>query len=153
MSFTPTQDQIKNLFQFLVHKKEIIYPQLSLYIQNENDWIIYTPEGLFTYGGNGKDLLKYHQNQGLYKEAKIIENDRLFEKFYRPDLIKKILAGEKVEIPMDVKSVILNIMPPELKILVNKMLNKKDIELAYQVCDAGNEIGRASCRERVCQYV
>jgi len=143
LSFTPTQDQIKNLFQFLVHKKEIIYPQLSLYIQNENDWIIYTPEGLFTYGGNGKDLLKYHQNQGLYKEAKIIENDRLFEKFYRPDLIKKILAGEKVEIPMDVKSVILNIMPPELKILVNKMLNKKDIELAYQVCDAGNGIADA----------
>lgn len=143
LSFTPTQDQIKNLFQFLVHKKEIIYPQLSLYIQNENDWIMYTPEGLFTYGGNGKDLLKYHQNQGLYKEAKIIENDRLFEKFYRPDLIKKILAGEKVEIPMDVKSVILNIMPPELKILVNKMLNKKDIELTYQVCDAGNGIADA----------
>ncbi|QKJ26135.1 Sel1/tetratricopeptide repeat domain-containing protein [Aliarcobacter cibarius] len=143
LSFTPTQDQIKNFFQLFMHKKEIIYPQLSLYIQNENDWIIYTPEGLFTYGGNGKDLLKYHQNQGLYKEAKIIENDRLFEKFYRPDLIKKILAGEKVEIPMDVKSVILNIMPPELKILINKMINAKDIELTYQVCDAGNGIADA----------
>lgn len=143
LSFTPTQEQIRNFFQLFMHKKEIIYPQLSLYIQNEKDWILYTPEGLFTYGGNGKDLLKYHQNQGLYKEAKIIENDRLFEKFYRPDLIKKILAGEKVEIPMDVKSVILNIMPPELKILVNKMLNNKDIELTYQVCDAGNGISDA----------
>lgn len=133
-------EKIKSYFKFFMTKKESIKPLVSLYIKNENDWIMYTPEGLFTYGGNGKDLLKYHQNQGLYKEAKIVENDRLFEKFYRPDLIKKILAGEKVEIPIDVKSVILNIMPPELKILVNKMLNTKDIELTYQVCDAGNGI-------------
>lgn len=143
LSFIPTQEEFRNFSRILFFKKEEIKPLASLYIQNEKDWIIYTPEGLFTYGGNGKDLLKYHQNQGLYKEARIIENDRLFEKFYRPDLIKKILAGEKVEIPMDVKSVILNIMPPELKILVNKMLNIKDIELTYQVCDVGNGIADA----------
>lgn len=95
--------KLKSYLNFLMTKKETNKPLISLYIKNEKDWIIYTPEGLFTYGGNGKDLLKYHQNQGLYKEAKIVENDRLFEKFYRPDLIKKILAGEKVEIPMDVK--------------------------------------------------
>lgn len=136
-------EKLMSFLKFMMLKKESMKPLASLYIKNINDWILYTPEGLFTYGGNGKDLLKYHQNQGLYKEAKIIENDRLFEKFYRPDLIKKILAGEKVEIPMDVKSVILNIMPPELKILVNKMLNKKDIELTYQVCDAGNGIADA----------
>lgn len=140
LTFTPTKEQFINFFQLFMHKKETIYPQLSISIKNENDWIIYTPEGLFTYGGNGKDLLKYQQNQGLYKEAKIVENDRLFEKFYRPDLIKKILAGEKVEIPMDVKSVILNILPPELKILASKMINDKDIDLTYQVCDAGNGI-------------
>ncbi len=138
LSFTPTKEQVKNYFKLFAAKKELIFPIASLYIKNEKDWIIYTREGLFTYGGNGKDLLKYHQNQGLYKEAKIIENDKLFDKFYRPDLIKKILAGEKVEIPMDVKSVILNILPPELKILENKMLNIKDIELTYQICDAGN---------------
>ncbi len=138
LSFTPTNEQMKNFFKLFAAKKELIYPIASLYIKNEKDWIIYTPEGLFTYGGNGKNLLKYYQNQGLYKEAKIVENDKLFDKFYRPDLIKKILAGEKVEIPMDVKSVILNILPPELKILENKMLNIKDIELTYQVCDAGN---------------
>lgn len=136
----PTLEQYRKSMKTFLLKKEVIKPLASLYIKNEKDWIIYTPEGLFTYGGNGKDLLKYHQNQGLYKEAKIVENDRLFEKFYRPDLIKKILAGEKVEIPMDVKSVILNILPPELKILASKMINDKDIDLTYQVCDAGNGI-------------
>lgn len=138
--FTPTVKQVKSNFDMFMFKKEDIKPLASLYIKNEKNWILYTPEGLFTYGGEGYKLLKYHQNQGLYKEAKIIENDQLFDKFYRPDLIKKILAGEKVDIPMDVKSVILNILPPELKILVNEMLSNKDIELTYQICDAGNGI-------------
>lgn len=31
-------------------------------------------------------------------------------------------------------------MPPELKILASKMINDKDIDLTYQVCDAGNGI-------------
>lgn len=139
--YKPTADQVRYLFNLLWLETQEIQPLTSLYIKNEKDWIIYTPGGLFTYGGEGHKLLKYHQNQGLYKEAKIIPNDRLFDKFYRPDLIKKILAGEKVDVPLDVKAVIQNIKPPELKILSNKLLeNKKDIDLTYQICDAGNGI-------------
>ncbi|PNV83689.1 MAG: hypothetical protein C0627_03900 [Sulfurimonas sp.] len=138
--FNPTANQIRAYFELFLLEKQEIQPIASLYIKNEKDWILYTPEGLFTYGGEGHKLLKYHQNQGLYKEAKIIENDQLFDKFYRPDLIKKILAGQKVDVPMDVKSVILNIKPPELQILSNQMINEKEIDLVYQVCDAGNGV-------------
>jgi hypothetical protein len=49
-------EKIKSYFKFFMTKKESIKPLASLYIKNENDWIMYTPEGLFTYGGNGKDL-------------------------------------------------------------------------------------------------
>lgn len=140
LNYQLDSEKQKAYFKFFMTKKQTIYPLASLYIKNEKDWILYTPEGLFAYGGNGHKLLKYHQNQGLYKEAKIIENEKLFDKFYRPDLIKKILAGEKVDIPVDVKSVILNIKPPELKILENKMKNEKDIDLTYQICDDGNGI-------------
>lgn len=140
LSYTPTPTQIKTYMKMFLSKKKVIIPIASLYIKNIKDWIIYTPEGLFTYGGEGHKLLKYHQNQGLYKEAKIIENEKLFDKFYRPDLIKKILAGEKVDIPMDVKSVILNINPPELKIISNNMVNEKDIDLTYQICDVGDGV-------------
>ncbi len=140
INYKYNSEKLKSFLKSFMVKKEFIKPIVSIYIKNKNDWIMYTPEGLFTYGGIGKDLLKYHKNQGLYKEAKIIENDMLFEKFYRPDLIKRILAGEKVELPMDVKSVILNIMPPELKFLEYTMINNKDIELTYQICDAGNGV-------------
>lgn len=133
-------EKLKAYLKLFMIQKDTINPLASLYIKNEKDWILYTPEGLFTYGGEGYKLLKYHQNQGLYKEAKIIENEKLFDKLYRPDLIKKILAGEKVDVPMDVKSVILNIKPPELQILSNQMINEKEIDLVYQVCDAGNGV-------------
>lgn len=138
--FTPTVKQVKDYFDMLMLEKEEVKSLASLYIKNDKEWILYTPEGLFTYGGEGYKLLKYHQNQGLHKEAKIIENEKLFDKFYRPDLIKKILAGEKIDIPMDVKAVILNIKPPELHILSNQMISKKDIDLIYKVCDAGDGI-------------
>ncbi|WP_151899661.1 tetratricopeptide repeat protein [Sulfurimonas hydrogeniphila] len=139
--YMPTSKEIKKFVMIEgLQKRKIVKPLASLYIKNNNDWIMYTPEGLFTYDGKGKDLLKYHQNQGLYKEARIVVNDRLFDKFYRPDLIKKILAGKKVTIPMDVKSVLLNIKPPKLSLLQHNMLNDKDVELTYQICDAGNGI-------------
>jgi TPR repeat protein len=140
LSYVPTPKQFRLYMKMFLLKKASIYPMASLYIKNDKDWIIYTHKGLFTYGGKGKDLLKYHQNQGLYKEARIVENDKLFDKFYRPDLIKKILAGKKVTIPMDVKSVLLNIKPPKLSLLQHNMLNDKDVELTYQICDAGNGI-------------
>ena len=140
LGFEPTANQVRLYSDLVMLEKEEIQPLASLYIKNEKDWILYTPEGLFTYGGEGHKLLKYHQNQGLYKEAKIIENDQLFDKFYRPDLIKKILAGEKVDIPTDIKSIILNIKPPELKIVSHNMINQKDIDLTYQVCDTGNGV-------------
>ena len=140
LSYVPTPKQVRLYMKMLLLKKVPIHPMASLYIKNDKDWIMYTPEGLFTYGGKGKDLLKYHQNQGLYKEARIVENNRLFDKFYRPDLIKKILAGKKITIPMDVKSVLLNIKPPKLSLLQHNMLNDKDVELTYQICDAGNGI-------------
>lgn len=133
-------EKLKAYLKLLMIQKDTINPLASLYIKNEKDWILYTPEGLFTYGGEGYKLLKYHQNQGLHKEAKIIENEKLFDKFYRPDLIKRILSGERVDIPLDVKSVIVSIKPPELQILSKKMISKKDIDITYQVCDAGNGV-------------
>ncbi len=41
---------------------------------------------------------------------------------------------------MDVKSVLLNIKPPTLRLLDHTMLNDHDVELTYRVCDAGNGV-------------
>ena len=135
-----TPRQFRSYLKMILLKKVPIYPLASLYIKEGKDWILYTHQGLFAYGGKGKDLLKYHQNRGRYEEARIVENDRLFKKFYRPDLIRDLLAGRPVTLPVDVQSVLLNIKPPALRLLGHTMLNDHDVELTYQVCDAGNGV-------------
>lgn len=142
--YIPTVEQIKKFLKIEgLQKREILAPLSSLYIKN-NDWILYNPQGLFAYGGDGKNFIKYHQNQGVDKEAKVIENERLFEKFYRPDLLQKILNKEEVKFDLDVKSVLLNIKPPRLEIVDNKLVNDKELEVTYQICDEGSGVSEPS---------
>ena len=139
MSYIPTEKQFKSFMRTLFLKKEIIEPLSSLYIKNDN-WIVYNKQGLFASSDKGKKLIRYHLNQGLYKEARIIKNDQIFEKFYRPDLMRKILAKEKLNTDIDVRAIILNIRPPEVQIVQHLLKEKKNLELTYRICDMGNGI-------------
>ena len=138
-SFKPTTKQVKTFMKILLLKKEDIYPLASLYIK-DHDWILFNNQGLFSSSKNGQNLLKYHLNQGFKKEAKIIENAQIFEKFYRPDLLKKILAKEKVDVKIDIRSVLLNTKAPNVKIINHKLIDKNKLDLMYQICDAGSGV-------------
>lgn len=141
--FMLTPKEFKKYMKMFLLKKETIYPLASLYIK-DNEWLVYNKQGLYASSKNGANLIKYHLNQGLYKEAKIIKNDQIFEKFYRPDLIKKLLAKEKITIDLDLESIISNIKAPEVKIIDTRFVDKKNLELTYQICDAGNGISHPS---------
>jgi hypothetical protein len=144
LSYIPTEKQLKSYLRLILLKKEILYPALSLYVQDEDRWILYNKDGFFTSSEKGKNLIKYHINQGLTKEAKIIENEQIFEKFYRPDLIKKILSGEEVDEKIDIRSILLNIQPPKVTIVGNSFKDEKNIEIKYKICDTGSGISNTS---------
>ena len=138
-NFKPTIEQFKRFVKIAFLKKEDVFPLASLYIKN-NDWILFNNQGLFASSKDGQNFIKYHVNQGLNKEAKIIENTQVFEKFYRPDLLKKILAKEKVTLELDVRSILLNTKAPNVKIIKHKLIDKKNLDLMYQICDAGSGV-------------
>lgn len=138
-NFKPTSTQYKTSMKIILLKKEDIYPLSSLY-SKDNDWILFNNKGLFASSKDEQNLLKYHLNQGLKKEAKIIENRQIFEKFYRPDLLKKILAKEKVDVEIDIRSVLLNTKAPNVKIINHKLIDKKNLDFIYQICDAGSGV-------------
>lgn len=142
--YIPTAKQFKSFVKMFLSKKEEILPLASLYIK-DNEWVIYNSKGYFTSSKNGKQLIKYHLNQGLKKEAKIIKNEQIFDKFYRPDLIKKSLAKEKIDFDLDIRSVLQNTKAPELSI-ISKLFKKdnKNLDLIYKICDAGSGISNAS---------
>jgi len=143
LSYIPTEKQFKFLMRMVFLKKKQIEPLVSLYVKDD-DWILYNSQGLFTSSDKGKDLIKYHLNQGLYKEAKIIKNSQIYDTFYRPDLMKKILAKEDVNTTIDIRAIILNIQPPEVSIVSNVLHDKKDLTLTYKVCDKGNGVANTS---------
>jgi WD40 repeat protein len=68
-------------------------PQLSLFIDKNNEWVAWTPENFYTSSENGKDLIGFHINQGTEHEAVFIPIEYL-EVFNRLDLVKKSLNGE-----------------------------------------------------------
>jgi WD40 repeat protein len=73
--------------------KKSMRPQLSLFIDKNDEWVAWTPENFYTTSKNGKDLIGFHVNQGAEKEAFWLPISELPE-LNRPDLVKKLLNGE-----------------------------------------------------------
>lgn len=79
-----------------VGKTENIYPLVSLYITPNNEWVMWTPEGYFNSSENGYKYIGFHINQGYDKEAKWVGIEKLYDHFYRPDLVELALDGKDI---------------------------------------------------------
>jgi WD40 repeat protein len=106
-------------------------------------WILWTPEGYFDASPDGAELIGYHLNQGMNKEAKFIPMSQLYDVFYRPDIIQAKLKGE------DISSLViltaeeaLKTPPPEVKFTLfpNKPADKS-VKVCYQIKSTGGGIG------------
>lgn len=74
----------------------VLYPKLTLYIGEDNEWIMWTPEGYFNSSENGYKYVGFHINQGYDKEAKWVGIEKLYDHFYRPDLVELALDGKDI---------------------------------------------------------
>lgn len=143
LDYTPTLKEAQNGFKIFLTKKEEIYPLASLHIKND-EWALFDHLGFFASSPNGTNLIRYHQNQGFGKEAKIIDNSQLYEKLYRPDIMLKKLSKQKVDTDIDVKSIIKKVIPPKIRIVSSKMTDDKNLDIIYEVCDGGSGISNTS---------
>jgi WD40 repeat protein len=78
---------------------------------NSNEWVVTTPEGRFDASQAAQEFMYY------VKDGQVIPLASLFEKFYTPKLLNRLLAGEMFEpVPVNV-----NIIkaPPTVKISVD----------------------------------
>lgn len=73
------------------YKSTIIYPEVSIYIGADHEWVIWDKNGYFTSSKNGADYVGYHVNQGQDKEAKYYPFEQFDLKYNRPDIILKDL--------------------------------------------------------------
>lgn len=138
-----TVAHIKSWYQAIFTKKYSFFPLASFYLEpKSNEWIVFNPQGYFASSPNGESLIQYHLNQGFNKEAKIVDNKKLFSTFYRPDLIRKSLL-EKAKIiqpELSLEKVLLDIKPPTLNIVSHSVKDEKNLNVKFSVCDEGSGI-------------
>lgn len=118
----------------LQSKYQLLQPLSTLVISNQ-DWVLWTEEGYFTASENGAKLIGFHVNskQGIQKEASWVSIDKLYDHFFRPDLVKLKLQG--VDISQFTNGLtyedVLKTPPPSVHIskVLEKDIDKKKREL------------------------
>ncbi|GAB5402136.1 MAG: hypothetical protein Aurels2KO_03670 [Aureliella sp.] len=68
-------------------------PTLSVYIGDQDQWIIWTPQGYYDASPGAEQLIGWHINRGPDKSARYFKVQQFREHLYRPDIINRILSG------------------------------------------------------------
>ncbi len=71
----------------------LVPPTLSLFVGLDDEWVLWTPSGFYTASIGGDHNLVYHLDQGEAEAPRIFTCNRFSEQFYRPAVIREILAG------------------------------------------------------------
>ncbi len=124
---------------------QLINP-LATYVVAKNEWILWTEEGYFTASQNGANLIGFHVNslKGIKQEASWVTIDKLYDYFFRPDLVKLKLQG--VDISKYTKGLtyvdVLKTPPPNVVTypVTKKNINKRKrtVHLKFNVTENDN---------------
>ena len=72
-------------------------PLLSLFVADDGEWIVWTPQGYYDASLGGDHLIGWHVNQGRDQAAKFYTAHQFRKRFYRPDVIDRVLELGDVE--------------------------------------------------------
>ena len=79
-----------------VGKQKVIKPLVNIFVGDDKSWTMWTEEGYFTQSSNSAKNIYFHLNRGPFKEATAVGIDKLYDHFFRPDLVKLKLQGEDI---------------------------------------------------------
>ena len=102
------------------------YPLLSLFVAGA-DWIVWTEQGYYAASPSGEKFMGWQVNRGLDKLGTFYPAEQFHKAFYRPDIIKRVLAEggvEKARAAADKESgqatvpvSVAQALPPDVKVL------------------------------------
>ncbi len=76
---------------------DFVDPVLNVFVGDDDEWIIWSPQGYYDASPGADRLIGWHVNRGPTKSAKYFEAQQFREQLYRPDIIDRILDGDDVE--------------------------------------------------------
>jgi WD40 repeat protein len=87
---------------------------LAFYTHSDRKrWVLWTPSGYYDASEGGDELIGWHVNNGFDKEAVFYPVSRFFERFYRPEVMARVLKG--VEVDTDVVASLGEKVAPDLE--------------------------------------
>ena len=127
-------------------------PVLTIFMLKQNEWLAWTPRGYVVFSSpDTMKLIGYHVNRGSFGEASFITFNRVYSKFFRPDLVSLAWKNnEKYEniIRRDREDFLWQALvmnpPPQLEFLSPSEGDKIDykyVEVKVKVKDVGGGIG------------
>ncbi len=60
-------------------------------------WVLWTPSGYYDAGEGGDELVGWHVNNGYDHEASFYPVSRFFERFYRPDVVARVVRTAETD--------------------------------------------------------
>ena len=70
---------------------DLAEPLLSLFVTTDGEWVLWTPQGYYDASPGGDRLIGWHVNQGRDRAAKFYLAHQFRKRFYRPDVIDRVL--------------------------------------------------------------
>jgi hypothetical protein len=134
---------------------------LALYVQPgaaaetgggaEDRWVLWTPDGHYQASAGAEDLIGWHVNRGPGEAADFFPADRFRERFYRPDVIARVLeTGDPAEAlrladaaadrPPDTRP-IAQLLPPVVRVLAPVYGSPRDDDELTLHYDARSDVG------------
>ncbi|MEA3316304.1 MAG: caspase family protein [Campylobacterota bacterium] len=135
---------ISYLGYYYNHKKAndpiigISNPMINIFISKDYEYVAWTKDGFFDASKNGAKFIGYHISRNNNRLSKYVGVDKLYDTFYRPDLIQQALKGEDISSyakGIDINSLLKSGLAPEVKILTSKSYSReRDLNLELEVC-------------------
>jgi WD40 repeat protein len=60
-------------------------------------WVLWTPSGYYDASDGGDELIGWHVNNGLDREASFYPVSRFFERFYRPEVMARVIESVEAD--------------------------------------------------------
>ncbi|MEZ6123204.1 MAG: caspase family protein [Planctomycetaceae bacterium] len=93
---------------------DYVEPLLNVFIGDNDQWIIWTPQGYYDCSPGADQLIGWHVNQGPGKSAKFFQVQQFRKQLYRPDIISNIISTGLVGAAEDIAAANRNTARPPI---------------------------------------
>jgi WD40 repeat protein len=132
------------------------HERYALYLHpDKKRWLLWQPDGYFDHGPDSENLVGFVVNKGAGQAAEVVRVNRMYDIFYRPDIVDKVLNNQDISAyrrQLDAVGSTKQAKPPKLKPetakKVQQEIRKSENDTDKQLANEKQEVERLA-KEKV----